>query len=82
MIIDDRTRLEVASWARDEGRSFSDVAREWLAEKLEEKKKSTKRLKKISAIESMQLMVKAAKKFTKSDKGPIDLARNHDKYLY
>ena len=82
MIIDDKTRLELVSWARDEGRSFSNVAREWLAEKLEEKKKTKKTSKKISAVESMQMMVKAAPKLARYDHGPSDLSQNYDKYIY
>lgn len=82
MIIDDQTRLQIVSWAREEGRSFSSVTREWLAEKLEEKKKIKKTSKKISAVESMQMMVKAAKKLAKYDNGPSDLSQNYDKYIY
>ncbi|MBI5358126.1 hypothetical protein HZB69_00645 [Candidatus Amesbacteria bacterium] len=82
MIIDGQTRLELATWAREEGRSFSNLAREWLAEKLIEKKRIKKTSKKMSALESMHMMVKAASKFAKYDKGPKNLSRNYDKYIY
>lgn len=82
LVLDDRIRLELAGLAREEGRSISDVAREMLWEKIKEKKARVKRAKKMSAVEAMWEMVKAAKKFTKNDSGPEDLARNYDKYLY
>ncbi len=80
LMIDDKTRLELAILAREEGRSVSDLAREFLFEKIQDKKKIAKTVRKISAVEAMLRMAKAAKKY--KTKGPGDLARNHDKYIY
>lgn len=82
LMIDDKTRLELATLAREEGRSISDLAREFLFEKIQDKKKIAKTTRKISAVESMLRMAKAAKGLAKYDHGPRDLSANHDKYIY
>ncbi|MBI4065204.1 hypothetical protein HY409_02450 [Candidatus Gottesmanbacteria bacterium] len=79
-MIDDKTRLELAVLAREEGRSISGLVREFLFEKIQDRKRVAKTVKKISAIRAMFRMVKAAKKYKTT--GPVDLARNHDKYIY
>ena len=82
MMLDDKMRLELALLARSEDRSVSDLAREMLWEKIEEKKKAMKRTKKISAAEAMRNMANEAEKLAKFDQGPADLSENYDKYIY
>lgn len=79
-MIDDTTRFELAVLAREEDRSISDLAREFLFEKIQDRKRAAKAAKKMSAIEAMVRMARAAKKY--KTKGPADLASNHDKYIY
>lgn len=79
-MLDDTTRLELAVLAREEDRSISDLVREFLFEKIQDRKKAAKRAKKVSATEAMVRMARAAKKY--KTKGPADLASNHDEYIY
>lgn len=78
VIIDDQTWLELVSWARDEGKSASKVAREWLAQKLTEKKNKKVKRK----INTAQIFLDMAKNAEKLDlKGPRDLSTN-DESIY
>ena len=79
-MLDDQLRQDLLWLAEEMNRSMSQVARELLAEKIQEEKKKVKKSSKISAVASLREMAEAAKRF--ETKGPRDLARNHDKYLY
>ena len=79
-MLDDQLKEDLLELAELTNRSMSDLVREFVAEKVEEKKKKVKRAKKISAAESLREMAEAAEKLKFT--GPRDLARNHDKYLY
>ncbi|KKU03029.1 MAG: hypothetical protein UX99_C0008G0014 [Candidatus Amesbacteria bacterium GW2011_GWB1_47_26] len=76
--MDDKIWLELAYWAREQGKSASMVAREWLAEKLTEKK-SRKAKKKVNAARVFLEMAKRAEKF--GLKGSRDSSTNDD-YIY
>jgi len=62
-----KTYEQVKSWAQEESKSMAEKIRELLDKRLKKHKKTEPVLK---------LLMK------KTFKGPGDLARNHDKYLY
>lgn len=78
VIVDDQTWLGLVSWAREEGKSASKVAREWLAQKLTEKK-DKKAKKKINTARVFLEMAERAEKL--GLKGPRDLSTN-DESIY
>lgn len=61
------TYEQLKSWAREENKSMAEKIRELLDQRLKKQKKAEPVLK---------LLMK------NTFKGPRDLARNHDKYLY
>lgn len=76
LMLDDQLKQDLLELAELTNRSMSDLVREFVAEKVEEKKKK----KKPTAGEALLALAEAAKKL--NFKGPRDLARNHDRYLY
>ena len=77
LMLDDKVVFELMEIARSEGRSFSDLAREALEEKVKIRK--NKRGKKVNAA---VLLLKTAERAERENwVGPVDLSTNDD-YIY
>lgn len=80
LLLDTQLKQALVLISQHKNQSISQLVRNYVGEKVAEEMKAIKKQKKISAIQSMWRMVRAAKKF--KTKGPQDLARKHDSYLY
>ena len=78
ILLDDKVTLELMEIARDEGRSFSDLARDILSEKVKQRKMN----KKIQRKNAAEVILESIKKLDELALiGEIDSSTN-DNYIY